>query len=294
MRCIVSVPKRIRFYNTTDDFNEYQHINDKFWLNIYDFISKYGTKEDIGYRHHISKIYVDHIAERLHYLTKINGEFIPTCHEEKHVDIWMRNNHSLLGFGEMIFYTSSYPDCECKFDIKLSKILFELYNKDKNVISNFLFRHINGYRMTIELEYLSSNFKYHKHDPDCVDMIICYKKNREILDSRDIPVPILELKSFGVIPDRTDEDCSLENIEMFVDDVRQRIMDILLTSNIDKDDLIEHRDNLIRYLELVLETGTEKDKSFIINNPEIQDTFSILKDCELVASNSIRNLIKTT
>lgn len=294
MKCMVNVPKQIKFYNTIEDFDNYRRINDKFWLDIYEFISRYGIKEDVGYRHNISKIFVDHITERLHHITKINGEFIPTCHEERHVDAWMRYNYFLLGFSNMAFYSSSYPDCKCKFDLKLSKILFKLYNDEKHLMHNFLIRHGNGYRMAVELEYLSGNFRYHKHDPDNVDMIICYKKDRDIFDSNNIPVPILELKSFGTISDRKEEDYRLENIEIFIDTKKQCIMDILLTHDIDKNGLIEHRDNLIEYIKSILEIDTEREKNFIINNPEILDIFSILEEYGITTDESILSLIKTT
>lgn len=284
MRCMVNVPKQIKFYNTTEDFDNYQRINDKFWLDIYEFVSKYGVKEDISYRHRISKIFVDHITEKLHHVTKINGEFVPTCHEERHVDTWMRYNYTLLGFSYVAFYSSSYPDCNCVFDLKLSKIFPKLYNDEKHLIYNFLVGRRNGYNMAIELEYLSSNFKYHKHNPDNVDMIICYKKDREIFDSYNVPVPILELKSFGVIPDRTEEDYRLENIEFFIDSTRQGIIYDISFPDINKNSLVEYRDNLIDYIESNLKIGTEREKSFITNNPEILDIFSILEDYGIVTN----------
>ena len=47
-----------------------------------------------------------------------------------------------------------------------------------------------GKECRIELEYTSSNFVLHKHDPSKVDMVVCWKKDKEL------SVPVIELKSF--------------------------------------------------------------------------------------------------
>ena len=48
-----------------------------------------------------------------------------------------------------------------------------------------------GKECRIELEYKSSNFIQHKHDPSKVDMVICWEKDT------DLSVPVIELKSFA-------------------------------------------------------------------------------------------------
>jgi hypothetical protein len=54
------------------------------------------------------------------------------------------------------------------------------------MIYNQFYELVEADFMLIELEYLSSNFVIHKH-PSMVDMVICYKKDR------DLSVPVLEL-----------------------------------------------------------------------------------------------------
>ena len=45
-------------------------------------------------------------------------------------------------------------------------------------------------RVAIEFEYVSSNFKAHKHDPKQCDVIVCWEH-----DWRDCPLEVIELKS---------------------------------------------------------------------------------------------------
>lgn len=62
----------------------------------------------------------------------------------------------------------------------------------------------DGKEIRAEFEYLSRNFKQHKHDPDDVDLIICWFDNWQ-----DTPLPVLCLSYYvalrPLLPKRTDE-----------------------------------------------------------------------------------------
>jgi transcriptional antiterminator Rof (Rho-off) len=88
-------------------------------------------------------------------------------------DFKVRNEHGVvlifgrfyetLGFSSLKSFNRGFPDCVAIRD---------------------------GKECRIELEYMSSNFIQHKHDTSKVDMVVCWKKDKEL------SIPIIELESF--------------------------------------------------------------------------------------------------
>lgn len=71
--------------------------------------------------------------------------------------------YEALGFSDLKSFNRGFPDCVAIRE---------------------------GKECRIELEYTSGNFVLHKHDPSKVDMVVCWKKDKEL------SVPVIELKSF--------------------------------------------------------------------------------------------------
>ncbi len=154
------------------------------------------------------------ILERSNYLIKSDALFIPNCKNENDVNRWFEENCNDLCLGISLYRnrhskfhikgSGSYSgiDYICKFIDGISIVDFQhcknnnycpflnRYMSEKQIIMyNQFYEFVEASFMSVELEYLSSNFVRHKH-PSTVDMVICYKKDK------DLSVPVLEL-GFG-------------------------------------------------------------------------------------------------
>jgi hypothetical protein len=152
------------------------------------------------------------ILERSSFLIRSNVLYIPKCENENDVIRWFedncnnlclgiaihRNGHSkfhIKGHGSYggidhicifvdgISGNSEFHHCE---DNNYQPLLNRYMSKKQVTIYNQFYELVEADFMLIELEYLSSNFVKHKH-PSVVDMVICYRKDR------DLSVPVLEL-----------------------------------------------------------------------------------------------------
>jgi len=96
---------------------------------------------------YLTWIPIPYMVRVLHTFT--GGFEMPT---EKDLDKWFRNNYRNLGFVKII--RSKTPDY-----IAIDK---------------------NGNRVRVELESKSSNFVKHNHNPDEVDLVICWERTLEL------------------------------------------------------------------------------------------------------------------
>lgn len=304
----ITAPRTIKFYNDIETFKEYKSINDKFWSDISEFISKYGKdiiekgyyfnvkdfiSDNIDHRRILTKIFADKIIRRLYHIKKLNGLFITPCFKENHIDIWFRDNYHILGFN-YIRSTGMYPDYKCAYSFELSDILCD----NKNAASLQFGFHTpfhNGYEVMAELEYESSNFKNHKHDPDKVDIIICYKKDKDIYDSNKNPVPIIELKEF--VQEYTDDDYTIGDMQYFVGIYKELFIENLMRINSGKYDRefykqknIEYKDRVLEYIRLHINDGNDNIKNFILNDIEICDILCMFEKNELIIMKEISEL----
>jgi len=152
------------------------------------------------------------ILERSSFLIRSNVLYIPKCENENDVSRWFEDNCNDLCLGIAIHRNShskfhikgscSYGGIDhiCRFvdgisgnyefhhceDNNYIPLLNRYMSKKQVMIYNQFYELVEADFMLIELEYLSSNFVIHKH-PSMVDMVICYKKDR------DLSVPVLEL-----------------------------------------------------------------------------------------------------
>jgi hypothetical protein len=204
-----------------------KNIDSKFCANVEEFANKNmgdanikkSLKDEIAIfdnRLSIScsgrNIVRNFILERSNFLIKSNVFYIPRCENENDVSRWFEDNCNDLCLGIAIhrnrhskFHiegSGSYGGIDhiCMFidgisgiaefhhcaDNNYQPLLNRYMNQKQIMIYNQFYELVKADFMLIELEYLSSNFVRHKH-PSVVDMVICYKKDR------DLSVPVLEL-----------------------------------------------------------------------------------------------------
>jgi|SRR3990167_2084605 len=152
------------------------------------------------------------ILDRTTFLIRSKALYIPNFENESEISRWFgkncndlclgislhRNRHSkfrIKGSGSYsridhickfiggIFNTYDFHYCE---DNNYRPFLNRYMDEKQNLIYNQFYEFIEADFMFIELEYMSSNFVRHLH-PNIVDMVICYKKDK------DLSVPVLEL-----------------------------------------------------------------------------------------------------
>lgn len=176
---------------------DYKDIINRFCVNIKKFSDDHGNEflkpinNDSFWiaQRRLHDIICNHEIERYHFL--INNNYLDTFHNinksEGDIGKWFRNNCNNLGFSIMD-YNYAGIDYGCRYNYLINYLLYSMLPFD-------IFNLIHGRYMHIELEYLSSNFLLHKHPVDLVDMIICYRKDKDIY--YNIPeghnVQILEL-----------------------------------------------------------------------------------------------------
>lgn len=195
-------------YNS-DAYDEIENITKEFFEKIKDYVEKYkniGMHNDnfwniVNIGHDI--IY-DYITKRCRIMIDYNIIPLPILDGEKELNLWFTDNHGstfenyvfkALGF-EVLHRHIKGIDYQCKYRyenccmmdmpgpyIPISKMI------DKNIYDIFI-ELIDNNSFLIELEDLSSNFLLHKHGH--ADMIICYKKDKDIDNIR-----ILELQPKG-------------------------------------------------------------------------------------------------
>lgn len=189
-------------------------IDQKLYKNIEEFANTYGFKYGTVDRFKIAKIgrniICNFIIERSRFLINSNIIAVPNCKGENDVERWFQENCNNIGLyipmlhkkHDKLYMTGYSPiegiDYRCKL-VGSERSGF-MYNENNHYIPH-LDRHMDENQkkifykfcefvgadsILIELEQLSDNFVKHKHS-DLIDMIICYKKDKEL------DIPILEL-----------------------------------------------------------------------------------------------------
>lgn len=133
-------------------------------------------------RRRILIILCNYIIDKCHVLIKSGDIAIPfSCRKESDLYAWFRKNRRHLGIVSAEYHQGG-TDYRCQYE----------HNHRLNCTIN---QFAGGKRMSIEMEYLSSNFIRHRHDVDYTDMIICYEKDMDIFydNPKGEKVPILEL-----------------------------------------------------------------------------------------------------
>lgn len=190
-------------------YDKIENITKEFFEKIKDYIEKYKNIDlhnddfwnivNIGH-----DIIYDYITKRCRIMIDYNLIPLPILEGEKELNMWFTDNHGspfenyvfkALGF-EVLHRHVKGIDYQCKYRyenccmmdmpgpyIPISKMI------DKNIYDIFI-ELIDNKSFLIELEDLSGNFLLHKHGH--ADMIICYKKDKDIDNIR-----ILELRPKG-------------------------------------------------------------------------------------------------
>jgi hypothetical protein len=114
------------------------------------------TKNDLDILGHKGESYEDIIKRTITFTKKFSNEIEFTE--------WFKENYMLFGFTKIIKQSfNTFPD-------------FVLLK--------------DGIKVRVELETISSNFIFHGHKPQDVDLVICLLKDTEL------PVPLLEIDMF--------------------------------------------------------------------------------------------------
>ncbi len=218
---------RLRKVNSFRLMEILKNVDKKFCTDIEEFVNKYINSIDIKKFHEDETIVFDDrlrisdigrdivrnfILERSNFLIGSNALYIPNCKNENEVSRWFEKNCNDLCLGISIYKnrhskfrikgSGSYSGVDhiCRFIGSILDTSESLYCEDNNyrpflnrymnekqrVIYNQFYEFVEADFMLIELEYLSSNFVRHQH-PSVVDMVICYKKDK------DLSAPVLEL-----------------------------------------------------------------------------------------------------
>lgn len=202
-------------YKIFEEKEKLEAIDQKLYKNIEEFVNAHGFKYGTDDRFKIAKIgrniICNFIIERSRFLIESNMIAIPNCKGENDVERWFQENCNNIGlYIPMLhmkhdkFYLIKYGPIE-GIDYKCKLIYSErsghfMCNENNHYIPHIDRRmdenqkkifykfceFVGADSMLIELEQLSSNFEKHKHI-DTIDMIICYKKDKEL------DIPILEL-----------------------------------------------------------------------------------------------------
>lgn len=195
-------------YNS-DTYDKIEDITKEFFENIKDYVEKYKnidmSNDDFWNIVNIGHdIIYDYITKRCRVMIDYNLIPLPILEGENEINLWFTDNHGstfenyvfkALGFDALHRHVKGidyqckyrYENC-CMMDmpgpyIPISRMI------DKNIYDIFI-ELIDNKSFLIELEYESSNFLLHKHGH--TDMIICYKKDKDIDNIR-----ILELQPKG-------------------------------------------------------------------------------------------------
>ncbi len=181
----------------------FKNLADKFHMDIKDFSAKYGDSfirsdlkdKDKSWKtlRMLHNIICNYIIERYHLVIKVGDLQTPYCKKESDINKWFIENHSHLGLDKSERHQGSL-DYDCRYKgIKYDRYLSYIHG---SLYIDF----IHDRFISVELEYLSSHFISHRHPIDTVDMIICYKKDKDIY--YNIPkgekIPILELSHMEV------------------------------------------------------------------------------------------------
>lgn len=183
-------------YNS-DAYEKIEIVTKDFFEKIKDYVEKYKNVDmhddyfwkivNIGH-----DIIYDYITKRCRIMIDYNLIPLPILEGERELNMWFADNHGstfenyvfkALGFGVLHRHVKGidyqckyrYENC-CMMDmpgpyIPLNKMI------DKNIYDIFI-ELIDNKSFLIELEDLSGNFLSHKHGH--ADMIICYKKDKDI------------------------------------------------------------------------------------------------------------------
>ena len=195
-------------YNS-EAYDKIENITNQFFEKIKDYVEKYKNIDmhnddfwnivNIGH-----DIIYDYITKRCRIMIDYNIIPLPDIEGENEVNLWFTDNHGST-FENYVFKTLGFEvlhrhvkgiDYQCKYRyenccmmdmpgpyIPISKMI------DKNIYDIFI-ELVDNKSFLIELEDLSGNFLLHKHGH--ADMIICYKKDKDIDNIR-----ILELQPKG-------------------------------------------------------------------------------------------------
>lgn len=147
--------------------SDYIYMCIKEWTNIY---SMYYKNHPSNYRYileiEVKKEIEKHLCDNYTNAVRKDRTLIPSFgdfHCETNLDKWFKKNYNIFGFTDIVRHNIDGIDYICKCDDR---------------------------HLSIGLEYESGNFILHGHNPDTVDIVICYKKDKDL----SMPIiPILEL-----------------------------------------------------------------------------------------------------
>lgn len=168
-------------------------IRNEFCKDIKEFVSKYESDYRLSkdadtwwvYRRIMAFTLCDHIIKKFHYNATIYDVSIPDFGSEGDISRWFRENYYLFDFADIRRSQYQNFDYDCQYADNDIMIRLGLDERSLKFFDDYI--NYSKLYLTIELEYLSSNFVDHKHSAKLVDMVICYKKDKKL------SVPILEL-----------------------------------------------------------------------------------------------------
>lgn len=186
------------FYKRLEEKQMLKNIDKKFLTDIEEFMSKYIDKlksfPDIEIINIGRNIIYNFVVRRFKFLIDSDTIIIPRCKNEYDVNRWFTDNCNILGLeiDKHGRHRAKGTDHICTFGKDLNSIIDDKQliniNLDnmKQIYYTFLGL-VNAKNLLIGLEYISSNFLLHRHSIKYVNMVVCYKKDREL------SIPILEL-----------------------------------------------------------------------------------------------------
>lgn len=191
--------KKIRIDHKVDHVSKLKYrraenaIRNEFCTDIKEFVSKYENDYRLPkdadtwwvYRRIMAFTLCDHIIKKFHYNTSIYDISIPDFNSEGDISRWFKENYYLFDFTDIRRSQYQNFDYDCQYGDDDIMIHLGLDERSLKFFDDYI-NHSKLY-LTIELEYLSSNFVDHKHSAKLADMVICYKKDKKL------SVPILEL-----------------------------------------------------------------------------------------------------
>lgn len=90
--------------------------------------------------------------------------------------------------GTIKFTPSNEMNTREWFAVNLNKFDYNIV-KSQTAYPDYILEDGNGQQIKAEIEYLSGNFIWHRHDPNNCDLVICW------LHTVELPLPVLELST---------------------------------------------------------------------------------------------------
>lgn len=201
-------------YEILEDEEKLKNIDKKFCMNIEEFYNKYmadNSHKDLDKKPKIIESGLDiiysFIIERFKFLINSDMVAIPDCKGEPDTNRWFQENCNNLGFIIVGRHSKSHKgsndysgiDYICKFvdsdeygpfscndNYYCPRMIRYMTDNQIQAYRKFL-EFIDAGSLVIEIEHLSSNFIRHRHPKALVNMIVCYKKDKEL------SIPILDI-----------------------------------------------------------------------------------------------------